>query len=177
MEGIKNDKEKSRYDLLPAGAIDELAKVLTHGAKKYEANNWRKVENGKERYLAALLRHAFALVSGEEADKDSGLHHAGHIMANAAFLFELTKEMGGYVIKEECSHIFSATNLEMVMASSINADMVKAPAKSYQLKCDLCSENRFVSRANLKENYIKCHNNLRYDPYYIENIDFKNEEK
>lgn len=89
---MKADNGKPRYDLLPATAIDELAKVLTMGAEKYAAHNWRHVEDGKQRYLAAALRHAFAIVGGEELDKESGLPHAAHLMANAAFLVELREK-------------------------------------------------------------------------------------
>ncbi len=55
--GIKADDNKRRYDLLPLEAIDEVVKVLTFGAGKYGAENWRKIEHGKARYFAAALRH------------------------------------------------------------------------------------------------------------------------
>lgn len=89
---LKFDHDKPMYDLLPPLAIDEMAKVMTMGAEKYEAHSWKTVKNGKSRYLAALLRHAFAIVRGELVDPESGLPHAAHIMCNAAFLVELQKE-------------------------------------------------------------------------------------
>ena len=88
---MKHDQDKPRYDLLPAIAIDELAKVLTFGAKKYAAHSWQGVENGLERYRAALLRHTFAIQRGEILDDESGLPHAAHAMCCAAFIIELEK--------------------------------------------------------------------------------------
>jgi len=93
MEGQKHDKEKIRMDLLPFDALEEVAKILTFGAKKYSANNWQNVENAKERYEAALLRHLSAHKKGEKIDNDSGLSHLSHVACNALFLiwFELNE--------------------------------------------------------------------------------------
>ena len=89
MKSAKHDQDKPRYDLLPAIAIDELAKILTFGASKYSANSWQSVENGLERYRAALLRHTFAMQRGELIDEESGLPHSAHAMCCAAFIVEL----------------------------------------------------------------------------------------
>jgi hypothetical protein len=86
---MKFDHDKPRYDLLPPVAIDEMAKVMTFGAKKYEPNSWRNVANAESRYLAAALRHAFAIARGEINDPETGLPHAAHLMCDAAFLTEL----------------------------------------------------------------------------------------
>ncbi len=89
MTSAKHDQDKPRYDLLPADAIDALSKVLTFGAKKYGENSWQSVENGLERYRAALLRHTFAIQRGELIDEESGLPHSAHVMCCAAFIVEL----------------------------------------------------------------------------------------
>ena len=77
-KGMKFDKEKPRMDLLDADALEGLAKVLTFGAEKYAANNWR---NGIEysRLTAAILRHLMALQRGEDIDPESGLPHIDHL--------------------------------------------------------------------------------------------------
>lgn len=41
MTAAKYDSEKPRMDLLDPTAMQELAMVLTFGAGKYAANNWR----------------------------------------------------------------------------------------------------------------------------------------
>jgi len=88
-EGIKYDDDKLRYDLLPFEAIDEVVKVLNYGAKKYAPNSWQKLDDGIERYTAALLRHISAWRQGEANDKESGLPHLSHILCNAMFLVYL----------------------------------------------------------------------------------------
>lgn len=57
MKGEKFDTKKTRYDLIPVKALEEVAKVLTHGADKYSDNNWRQVEDAHKRYTAAAMRH------------------------------------------------------------------------------------------------------------------------
>lgn len=89
--GQKHDQDKPRYDLIPANAVDELAKVLTFGAEKYAPNSWQNVEDGLNRYRAALLRHTFAIQRGETVDSESGLPHSAHAMCCAAFIVELEK--------------------------------------------------------------------------------------
>lgn len=76
--GKKNDNGKDRWDLLPIGTIEQIVEVLTFGTNKYCDNNWQKVNNGKERYFAALMRHLVAYRKGEFFDKESGLPHLAH---------------------------------------------------------------------------------------------------
>ena len=59
-EGRKYDGEKPQLYLLPPKSITEVGKVLTFGAKKYDAHNWRKVDDLQNRYSSAALRHIFA---------------------------------------------------------------------------------------------------------------------
>lgn len=82
--GLKYDQDKIRWDLLPFDSLDEVAKVLTFGAKKYKPNSWQGVE--EERYKAALGRHYSAYMQGEELDSDSNLPHIVHLACNALFL-------------------------------------------------------------------------------------------
>jgi len=89
IEGKKNDQEKIRMDLLPFDVLEEIAKGLTFGAKKYSDNNWQKVENAQERYEAALLRHFADYKKGEKLDNESGLSHLIHLGCNAIFLIWL----------------------------------------------------------------------------------------
>lgn len=77
-QAIKYDGEKPRMDLLDPLALEGLAKVLTFGAQKYAAHNWRKgIAN--TRLIAAMLRHMFAIMRGEDIDPESGLPHIDHV--------------------------------------------------------------------------------------------------
>ncbi len=84
-KGIKFDNEKPMVDLIVPEFIEDLAKVLTIGAKKYAPNNWKKV--GKERYLAATYRHLLAYHKGEKDDPESGLSHLIHCACNLMFMY------------------------------------------------------------------------------------------
>ena len=85
-KGKKFDSDKVRYDLIPQGVDEELAKILTFGAKKYGENNWQKLDNFNNRYYAAARRHLEAWRSGEDIDPESGEHHLSHALTNLAFL-------------------------------------------------------------------------------------------
>lgn len=89
--GIKHDQQKPRMDLLDRHAIEQLAAVLTFGAKKYAAHNWR---NGIEysRLVSAAQRHLLAFNDGETLDPESGLPHIAHAMCNCMFLLGLSNK-------------------------------------------------------------------------------------
>lgn len=95
-EGIKYDNNKPR---LAEMIIDfkepllQLCKVWEFGANKYEKSNWKLVENGRDRYTNAMLRH---LVQEEDFlfDDESKLLHASHIAFNAlARLYFIAQEL------------------------------------------------------------------------------------
>ena len=89
--GIKHDHDKLRVELLPVGALESVAAVLTHGAKKYKDDNWQYVMP-RRRYYGAGLRHVWRRVRGEKLDKESGLPHLAH--AACCILFLLSFEVG-----------------------------------------------------------------------------------
>lgn len=91
VEFKKYDTGKPRYGLIPPLAEEELAKVLTFGAEKYEPDNWRKVDD-LSRYVDATLRHISAYRKGSSFDDESGLHHLAHAMCCLAFITELELE-------------------------------------------------------------------------------------
>ena len=70
MEGIKYDGEKPEMYLLPPLATLEVGKVLTYGAKKYNPENWRKLDKLQERYASAAMRHILAHMAGEKNDDE-----------------------------------------------------------------------------------------------------------
>ena len=90
--GTKYDQDKLQYSLIPPYALEQIAKNLTVGLKKYkERNNWKKVEGAEQRYLDALYRHLEAHRRGEVFDPDSSVPDMPHLAAvavNAMFLLE-----------------------------------------------------------------------------------------
>ena len=93
--GAKFDGDKTRMDLLMCGcakSLEQTAKVLTFGAKKYADDNWRLVPDAKKRYNAALHRHLNAYYQGEKLDKETGLSHLAHAQCCLTFLLEFELE-------------------------------------------------------------------------------------
>lgn len=88
--GLRFNKGKTRYDLIPAFAQEQYAQVLTKGAEKYEDRNWEKGMPWSK-ILSSLERHLYAIKRGEDYDLETGLLHSAHIMCNAAFLTEYYK--------------------------------------------------------------------------------------
>lgn len=86
MTGKKFDDGKPRYDLIPPVVLEQLATVLTFGAKKYGPNNWQSVPDAQNRYYSALMRHVEADRGGEVFDEESGLPHLTHALACVAFM-------------------------------------------------------------------------------------------
>lgn len=87
--GTKFDQDKPDLSLLSSIAIEQIAMVLNFGKKKYAAHNWRKGIS-YSRLLAALLRHIFAFLRGEDKDPESGLSHLAHAGCCVMFLLELS---------------------------------------------------------------------------------------
>jgi len=84
--GIKFDKGKRDYTLLPWEALEEVVKVLEAGEKKYARDNWMQVPEGKFRYTKAAFRHLIAYATGETLDPETGLHHLAHCICCCLFI-------------------------------------------------------------------------------------------
>jgi hypothetical protein len=84
-EGLKNDENKLRVDLVPPEVIEALAEILTFGSKKYEANNWMKGID-YSRVYGAVQRHLLAWRKGEYIDCESGKPHLWHALCELSFL-------------------------------------------------------------------------------------------
>jgi hypothetical protein len=71
-----------------------VARVLAHGAEKYDPYNWC---NGTRwgRCYRALLSHAWAWWRGEDTDPESGLSHLAHCICNLLFLMEYQRNGWG----------------------------------------------------------------------------------
>lgn len=89
--GVKWDENKPDWSLLDLSLIEGVVKVLTHGAKKYDRNNWQGVPDGKDRYYSGMMRHITAYKTGEWNDPESTLPHIYHALCCLLFVlwFEL----------------------------------------------------------------------------------------
>jgi hypothetical protein len=92
--GRKFDAGKLDYTLVPWDGLEEIVKVLEFGAKKYARENWRFVEFGETRYMAAAFRHLIAYQNNEDVDPETGLSHLAHAGCCLLFLLALEKQNG-----------------------------------------------------------------------------------
>lgn len=83
---VKYDKGKPQMWLVPMSSIKAVAELMTKALEKYpDKDNWKKIDNGEERYLNALLRHLEAIQEGIDIDEETGLPHAYAVGTNALF--------------------------------------------------------------------------------------------
>lgn len=83
--GVKHDEAKVPLALLPSEALEEIAKVLSFGSRKYSDWNWAKGFKWSRLY-SSTLRHLYAHMRGENLDPETGLSHLAHAGANVLFL-------------------------------------------------------------------------------------------
>lgn len=83
--GAKLDQGKPDASLLQffSRALLGIARVGSYGQVKYSRGGWQEVENGVDRYSAAMLRHYFLETTEGLYDSDPSLEkygYAGQIM-------------------------------------------------------------------------------------------------
>jgi len=94
MDAKKFDHGKPRMSLIPAEPLRQVAQVLTFGAEKYDAHNWRQGMIWS-RLLDASIRHIYAFSEGEDFDPESQISHLAHAICNLMFLLEYSHSKVG----------------------------------------------------------------------------------
>lgn len=84
---VYGDK-KPDVSLVPPVAIIGEAMAFKLGADKYGPYNWRERTVSSRVYVAAILRHLYSWMDGEDLDPESGAHHLAHLRACAAILMD-----------------------------------------------------------------------------------------
>ena len=87
---IKYDSYKTRIDLIPPELIEEVGKILTYGATKYNDRNWEKGTDWS-RYFASAQRHLWSWFGGEDNDTETGENHLSHVLCSITFLLTYAK--------------------------------------------------------------------------------------
>ena len=80
-KSIRYNQGKPKWSLLDYNSLEPLVKVMEFGEKKYSRGNWQKGLELSE-IQDSIYRHLNALNDGELCDKETGILHTGHIMAN-----------------------------------------------------------------------------------------------
>ena len=93
-KSVKNDfkDHKLRWDLLPLEEVEDIVKVFTSGSIKYGDNTWQGLENGYQRYKAAMFRHLLEYDKGAEFDEETGCRHLAQVAWNAISMLYLSKQ-------------------------------------------------------------------------------------
>jgi hypothetical protein len=89
--GAMKASKMARMDLLPWGALWEVAELYGAGAEKYSAHNWRKGYNWSYSFQA-LMRHAALFWEGEEDDPETGCPHMTAVVFHALALLTFAHE-------------------------------------------------------------------------------------
>lgn len=130
-EPIKFDEGKPAFDLIPARALEEVAKVYSFGANKYARRNWEKGLNWC-RVFAAIMRHSWAWMRGEDKDSETGLHHMAHAAFGCLALVEYSFTKAGKDDRFEAEEVLTKSDVETLFPVE--------PIKQCQncAGCDLC---------------------------------------
>lgn len=85
--GKKFDGDKPPLAYIPKAALYAEGMAFAHGAKKYDAWNYK---NGLAvtRTCSAAIRHILQFLSGEDNDLESGAPHLGCARANLAMALD-----------------------------------------------------------------------------------------
>jgi len=101
MAADRHNEGKVPLSLLPLDCLEQVARVLNYGSRKYTRDNWRKGQT-RDQIADSMLRHLAAQQRGEVRDLESGELHSAHIATNALFLIwedlriqELSSEFSG----------------------------------------------------------------------------------
>ncbi len=89
--GRKYDTGKTQYRLMSPYFIAGVSEILTVGAKKYSADNWLYVSDGRNRYTDAALRHLYDYLKGDKLDEETNKSHLLHAACNIMFLYEFDR--------------------------------------------------------------------------------------
>ena len=87
--GARYNRNKPPLELIPLEALEDIARVLDYGRRKYASFNWAKGQSWMAN-LGCALRHLSAYQKGEDIDPESGESHLAH--AGCCILFALHYE-------------------------------------------------------------------------------------
>ena len=85
-QGVKYDNEKPKWSLIPFRSLQEVVEVLTFGAKKYAADNWKHVPQARSRYIDAAYRHLADWNTTSRLDSETNKSHLAHAICCLLFL-------------------------------------------------------------------------------------------
>lgn len=83
-KGMKWDTGKLDWSLLPWEVLEKLVVRFHAGKSKYGRDNWKMLEDAKNRYEAAFLRHWMEYKRGNRYDEDPNFENSESTHLQAA---------------------------------------------------------------------------------------------
>lgn len=84
---LKEQNQKTRWDLLPWAPIAEIAEIITMGAPDHGEESWR--EETTNHHFAAAMRHMTEWRKGKKISDDYKKRHLLHAAARLIFIVEI----------------------------------------------------------------------------------------
>jgi len=81
-------KKPATWSVMPRWVVLLVGRVMSVGAAKYGAFNYRETPIAASTYQDALERHVSLWFDGEDTDAESGVSHLAHAMACCALLLD-----------------------------------------------------------------------------------------
>lgn len=88
----KSDNDKPDLAYIPLVALEAEAGAFAVGGAKYGAFNYLEGGFTTRRLMAALIRHAYKYLAGEENCPVDGQHHLGSVRATAAMILHCEQQ-------------------------------------------------------------------------------------
>lgn len=154
-QGLRYNTGKRKWSFVPFFTFDPMIRVLEFGAAKYSPWNWTKGLSWTET-IESLLRHTYSFLQGEDCDRESNLHHIGHIMCNVMFLSYMIITGKG----KDDRHKFTEETTEGYWDCNCDEDFIHSKKETSCNKCGAKSNDQPDSRINevVIMNINKIHN-------------------
>jgi len=81
-------KKPASWSVMPRWIVLLVGRVMSVGAAKYGAFNYRQSSIAASTYQDALERHQQLWFDGEDTDPESGESHLAHVIASCALLLD-----------------------------------------------------------------------------------------
>jgi len=98
-QGGRQSYQPGAFELLPPIALTEVAKVLEHGAAKYEAWNWTAIPSNM--HLRSCMGHLFSFIAGDTTEGGDRYNHLTHAATRLLFAVEMYARETGRFDKAE----------------------------------------------------------------------------
>lgn len=87
-KALAGAKKPATWSVMPRWIMALVGRVMSVGAAKYEAFNYRQSRIAASTYEDAIERHCLLWFDGEDDDPETGVSHLASVMASCALLID-----------------------------------------------------------------------------------------